>query len=514
MTLTILPQRSAPRTARRQAGQAMAFTLAFAVAAGLIGLLLFNSGMLANAKTRLQNAADAGAYSAAVLQARDHNFAAYMNRAMVANQVAVVQIISIKSFLEDAVDTRDRMDGAILSLEELIPTSKPIWNASKSVPIKSTNSAFMSVAPTVVKGLDKLIATHEAAQEAHHMATVTDMLLVADEVVKRNDKHAAITKGAFTVGRAAIQIKNWGNSTTRHRANDESAAADRFADVTVSDKSTDVFTRFRPSVPMPMWGPTSVSLCMLAPNYVSSTTVFGFVHNGGSHLSENKKRWVALDATLGGGFQSCTFWYPCWTGICFTTETTPLIDGNFGLGGSGGGLAGKGDYDSVNGYKNSPNSSNMFGGALIVPAVPAWLRYAKGPGTSLDEAGGLQNYYRDMAKPDTSKPANQSPEKNGGGFPITFEVERKEDSVRTSSKFLPDSQRIKLDDGAQHGSLRALSASHAYFYRAKSDSGAFTHGGWQRDDGRTELANLFNPYWQSRLVDSSTGDRAASWLDH
>jgi hypothetical protein len=54
----------------------MASTLVFGAVAALIALLLFNSGMLANAKTRLQNAVDAGAYSAALLQARDHNFAA------------------------------------------------------------------------------------------------------------------------------------------------------------------------------------------------------------------------------------------------------------------------------------------------------------------------------------------------------------------------------------------------------------------------------------------------------
>jgi len=93
-------RRSSRFGATRQAGQATAFTLVFGAVAALIALLLFNSGMLANAKTRLQNAADAGAYSAALLQARDHNFAAYTNRSVVSNQVAVVQLVSLKPYHE------------------------------------------------------------------------------------------------------------------------------------------------------------------------------------------------------------------------------------------------------------------------------------------------------------------------------------------------------------------------------------------------------------------------------
>ena len=206
------------------------------------------------------------------------------------------------------------------------------------------------------------------------MATMVDMVLVADEVVKRNDPLAEVSVGGFTVGRTAFKVKNWSASTTRHRANDDSAEADRFADVVVSDKSTDLFTRNRGSIPTPSWNST-VFLCSLLPDYVSSTTVFGFTHGGGSLLSDDKKRWLALDATMGGGFQTCTVWYPCFPAIvCYATEATPLIDGNFGLGGSGGGVAGAdGGYDTSTGYKNNPTTAKNYGWSLWIPPpmVPA-----------------------------------------------------------------------------------------------------------------------------------------------
>nr|WP_315402278.1 pilus assembly protein TadG-related protein [uncultured Duganella sp.] len=490
----------------------MVFTLAFGVATGLVTLLLFNSGMLANTKTRLQNAADAGAYSAGVLQARDHNFSAYTNRAMIANQVAVVQLASLKSYLEDAADTHQRMDGALLSLEELLPVDKPAWNFGHSVPIESVNSAFAAVASPAVKGLDLLIKAFEGAQQAHHLATALNMTQVADEAIKRNDPGAKLTRAAFFVGRTALQVNAWRDSTQAHSANGTSAVSDRFADVVVSDKSTDDFTRNRFSSPVPKWGKTEVTLCRFMPNYVRSNTSFAFVHSGGSILSADKKRWLSLDATLGAGVQTCTFWYPCWTGICYTTETSPLFDDNI-VGGSGGAVVGAdGGYDGSKGYRNNPSSTANYGGALLVPGVPAQIRYyGKGPGSTLDTNGGLQDYYRDVVNPAAAKPADQTAEKNGGAWSVTLEAEHPGADIRTAAKILPDATRIHLADGMKGDTLRVLAGAQSYFYRANSDGAMFTRGGWRRGDGKTEMANLFSPYWQARLSDRSSADRAASW---
>ena len=491
-----------------QHGQAMVFTLVFGAAAALVALLLFNSGMLANAKTRLQNAADAGAYSGAVLQARDHNFSAYTNRSMVANQVAVAQLVSLKSYLEDAADTHRRMSEFSLALQaSLFPSTKSDWDEGKAIPIESVDATFAAIAPIAVSGLDLLIKAHEQAQEAHHTATILDMVRVANEVVMRNDPNAEVTSGAFRLGHTNVQVANWGNVTARHHANDASAEADRFADLVVDADSTDRFTRFRPSSPKPRWNST-VKFCRAVPNNIGSNTNFSFVHAGATQLSADKKRWLALDATTGGGSWTCSFTFLLFT----TTIGGPHIDGNFGLGGSGGGLAGaNGGYDSMTGYRNNPGTTFAYGGGALLPH--GIYRYAsKGPGNSLDTQGGLQDYYRDMANPLSAAPSNQSPEQNGGAHPITIEVERVGDTFRTSSSILPDSRVVRLDDQMKGETMRALSSAHAYFYRPGNEpSGSFTRAGWRRGDGRTEVANQFNPYWQSRLVDRSVAERAASW---
>lgn len=85
-------------TMKYQSGQTMVFGLVFIVVI-LIGLIiLFNTGQLTRHKMEVQNAADAAAYSAGILTARELNFMAYTNRAMVANQVTIGQFAAFQSW--------------------------------------------------------------------------------------------------------------------------------------------------------------------------------------------------------------------------------------------------------------------------------------------------------------------------------------------------------------------------------------------------------------------------------
>jgi hypothetical protein len=70
---------------------------------GLASLFfMFNTGQLTAEKTKLVNTADAVAYSAAVMHARALNFDAYTNRALVANEMTIAQMVSLKSWIDYA----------------------------------------------------------------------------------------------------------------------------------------------------------------------------------------------------------------------------------------------------------------------------------------------------------------------------------------------------------------------------------------------------------------------------
>jgi len=83
---------------RTQSGQVLVLLLGMLAAACAALLLVFETGQVANQKQRLVNAADAAAFSAAAWQARSLNLQAYLNRAIVANEAAIGQSVSLRSF--------------------------------------------------------------------------------------------------------------------------------------------------------------------------------------------------------------------------------------------------------------------------------------------------------------------------------------------------------------------------------------------------------------------------------
>jgi hypothetical protein len=488
-------------------------TLLFGAVAGLAVLLMFNSALLVNTKSQLQNAADAGAYTAGLLQARDHNFSAYTNRAMIANQVAVAQFVSLESYFEDAAATNDRMSNIAHTIQRnFVPAFAPQWDAAKQIPISSIQSAVSAISKPAIIALNLLIDAFDTAQEIHHTGTAVDMFLVADEVVKKNDPQATITTSVFMAADAVVRVKAWNlDYTKRHSANDSSKEADRFADAVVNRDSNDGFTQNRFSVPSLAWW-ISLPNPVACPGGIPIVTEYNFNHFGGTLLSSDKKKWRGLDATMGTGFVTCVyqagpfpvpFTYPLFD---VSTSAAPFV------GGHGGAMAGNGSGYGAEGlgYKNNPWETSLYGGALSSPAAfPAEYRFwFAGPDATLDSNGGIQDHYRDIADP-TKKPKNQSADENGGKFPVTIEVERPASTVNTTSKLLPGSNRLKLEDANKGATMRTIATAHAFFYRSNTDS-QFTRNGWRRGDGKTEYENLFSPYWQARLAPSSALEEAGS----
>ncbi|WP_049724080.1 pilus assembly protein TadG-related protein [Gilvimarinus polysaccharolyticus] len=83
---------------RSNKGQAFIFGLLFLAVVVMALLILYNQGQLVTNRVQLENAADATVYSQAKLAARNQNFIAYTNRAMVANEVSIGQMVSLLSW--------------------------------------------------------------------------------------------------------------------------------------------------------------------------------------------------------------------------------------------------------------------------------------------------------------------------------------------------------------------------------------------------------------------------------
>lgn len=288
----------------RQRGQALAFALIFLVVGALALFTAFNASQLSSAKTKLQNTADATAYSVAVLQARDYNFAAYTNRAMVANQAAVAQVLSLKSWIDEVSETAQSDHVVDTLINVFADLGEVEWNLPKQTarpmisPLKST---IDSLAPTVVKGLDILNWSLSTAQHTYRLATLASYPLVANEVAQANEPNTTADEGYMaTLG--APKFFAWKNYVTRtdpkQQASGGSGGPDRFADV-VTDKDTlDNFVPERGAIRTPTVASTAEKGCVGA---VFSFMAVGEPHKGATQLRPDLGGWEALDATAAVG---------------------------------------------------------------------------------------------------------------------------------------------------------------------------------------------------------------------
>jgi|TARA_B110000879_G_scaffold44071_1_gene62270 hypothetical protein len=95
---TFIVRNSAEGGPGKQSGQAMVLGLMFLATALMFMLFMYNQGQLTRHRVQLENAADATVYSQAKLAARNQNFIAYTNRAMVANEVSIGQVNALMSW--------------------------------------------------------------------------------------------------------------------------------------------------------------------------------------------------------------------------------------------------------------------------------------------------------------------------------------------------------------------------------------------------------------------------------
>ena len=167
----------------KQRGQAILLGMFMLMTAAISTVLLYNIGQSNNHKTTLVNAADASAYSGAIYIARNLNFMAYTNRAMIANHVAVGHFVSYVSWIRYVENTTKKLRNGLA----LVPyVSQALASAKKLVTlVKKGTEAF---APVLVNSLDTFNKLLNGAQTKGRHA-VTGVLSVSDFLsVKIMDK--------------------------------------------------------------------------------------------------------------------------------------------------------------------------------------------------------------------------------------------------------------------------------------------------------------------------------------
>jgi hypothetical protein len=460
------------RGPRHEKGQAMVYGLFLIIGAVVALFFLFNTGQLSAEKTKLVNTGDAVAYSAGVMNARTLNYQAYTNRAMLANTVAIAQLVSLSSWAKHAT----LLGGAYSSgggediiaqfsnvnwskypaywpavfvaqassslLEQLNERSGGIFGGDGKSPLESL--AYAS---------DQLVRVKlMTAQVTAHAGLIPARQVVMEQVAKAN----YINDGEVHV--AQLSLVTGGDITgfvSRYSGNDR----ERFAEAAKTAANLDSFVPKR-SWLMPALYPDKCSYMLDWLSRRGGTELIGF------------DEWKALD-TL-----SEWRWKMTKSGKCVLSEHPVAYGGT----------------QAADKSSSDADFSRYDQARIVNPAAGVLAQYSAS--SAAWGYSGLPSFY------ELSKSALQQED------PILrFAVHiRRPISETRTSEGRSEIRNSGADNRLAHGlnnfqaapaggqDLAAVSASEVFFERADDN----VYGA--KSGKPKEIGSLFNPYWQVRLA--------------
>lgn len=457
-------------------------------------IVLFDTGQTVNKKVEVVNAADAAAYSVAVQQARALNFAAYSNRARVANEVAVAQVIGLYSWMNQFHTTTIVLEKTMKALSAIpyvgavFKMLSTVFQAAGKI-VKAARATFRPIAEGAVTVLDELNGALAAASRVllEGVATV-DGVLMARDVIKRNSPEAKLsTIGTGVLGGQLYSANNGfldsfqiprsagaGSAKNRNGAN-------RFRNVVM--QSRDKFS----------WSRSDHDLDL---------GIINFNQSGGTDMVDYN-RWVAADAMgLEVDFFLAKFDIPLgWGGA----QAVERYNSQRFMPGINGGSGWVSEFNNNRRYKpygdirgENRNASSMIDGDPNVALDGGQAKKAYFTGYE-----GLRDYddvkQGQALQPYTEPGSGKDPDKNTGPI-FTVHVETDVANARTSSAIDgiggPAGSAMALEDKAANKKIAAYASGQVYFNRPPN------YSLFKRGDNRLEVGNLFSPYWQARLVDT------------
>jgi len=452
---------SARRVRAFERGSVLPLGIALLFLGALLSLRQFSMGELFSAKQRITTAADASAYSTALWQARVLNFHAYANRAILANEVAIAQAVTLVAW----ADYIDQLVQNAETVGVLMPASAPLLRAA------AEGSALMR------EGAHLGSAAEIAARGGWQHALRMSQDLLASSV-----NHFALNSVANEVARANdSRFFAWvlpGTEVTIKTAHVDAPGRQRFADLVTA--SLDPFTagprEQNLRIPLP-------SGCVISSDPDKRTPWFR--KRGGTALTAGLERWEAVD--------TLSLHLPVRRGLlvgqCVDLET-PL----------GWGSA-QANSDTTLASRNTASRTGAARGEILNPQPSLWVN-PRSNALAADDQATLFGYSGLIAVRDLVSDGG-----GGGGalHPVarlTVLARSEAANLRTAARlgfgFSSGSGRMALAEPLAGGRIWALGTAEVYFHRPAAAP------------DRIEYASLWNPYWHVRMVPTPAGQQLAA----
>jgi len=454
------------RSAARGQALVLCLVLLFAGALGLY--FMFSTGQVSATRHRLNNAADAAAWSAALWRARVLNYHAYANRAIVAQEVAIAQAVTLTAWAK--------------YFESFTTTASVL--ATPYPPVASVLAVSADLARTARQVTEETAGEEILARDAYKQILATSQELmqrsvdtfglgaVANEVARANDRHffafALPDDGAF-----APMTRRW-------------TGDDRLRLKSVVDESLDAFVSGPRGMDLTLY--LLPSLCFGNPAAGPGAWFQELHKRGGTVMAPDLERWEAADTLSLHDWRPQRGLFGIFKG-CRQVESVPLGWGAAQASSGndapavvdGAGIAPSGDRLLANpgNVRDNPTATQLAEAGIAGAGYPGFAAFS-----GITEVRDLD--YAALANP---------------RFPVSrvAVLARAEgEDARTANHLNVGVGRLRLAENFAGARLWSLSAAEVYFRRP---AGA---------PERLEYASLYSPYWQVRLVEPSAAQRAVA----
>ncbi|MBU6269773.1 MAG: hypothetical protein KGQ67_00600 [Betaproteobacteria bacterium] len=414
---------------------------------GALGLhLSFAAGRAFTQRERLDAAADAAAYSAALWQARVLNYQALANRAIVAHEVAIAQAVTLASWARYIA--RFSQTASVL--------------AAPWPPVAGVLAAVQDAAGVVTEITEQVAGEEVAVRSADSrlLAAGQEFLqlsvggfaasAIANEIVRSADPRFF----AFTLPLPGSVVP------TRRLAGDDRARL-----FEVVRRSLDDFVLGPRGLDLPLY--LLPSPCFGSPGAGWSAWFSALRKRGGTAMAPTLERWEAADTLSLHTHLPQRGWFGWFLG-CRQAEVLPLAWGAAEAASPQTGLL-AGDPGQV---RENPAAAALAEQTLGASPIAGMSAY---PGLPV---------VRELDQAALSDPR--------------FPVARLAVLARAPAAVGRGAGRLALPSGESGGHVWSLASAEVFFRRPPGEP------------SRIEYASLFSPYWQARLVEPSAPERAVA----
>jgi hypothetical protein len=480
-----------------QRGQAVLWFLATVAACCAMFAVVYNVGQVTNEKEKTVNAADASALSGALVEARMLNFEAYTNRAMIANEVTIAQLVSADSWVRYDATMAQYLDDYLKVLAVIpiigtaIVTTLDTYAQIMHYVQQGTDLAVQAGIPAC----DVAITALKVAREGVYYAAPFAADSVASGIANAN----ATTFGGRTDAapelntafQALFLVKNtndWLKFTKAYDGDERVNARD------VILNSRDQFSTARGAGPLI----DSINTALEVGGLIASagTSYLGFDKTSTETKLKDFDHWVAQDTLdpFQATIKLCYGFIPC--GYEKTYYPVPLAYGRVDADTDGS------VGDSMGKDLCHPDGFSLFG--LLGTTVNC---IEAGQNSNVINSNGIPN-IRDVAA-------------QGGNPTLTYVagVQKAGDATLTTQRIgSPGMNTVHLTgpagspdvkDNLQNGDrLTSIASAKVFFARPDWNPKDITEGNLPRGDHVHEYASLYNPYWQARLAPTDDTTKA------